>query len=207
MKDEKGHTYVYYSMRSGERQERKRTGCRPSGLRSAAGLRERGRCGMMPAKGCDRMTNYKELTRQLAGLIGGVPHRTANLANASALVFSALPGLNWAGFYLLEGETLVLGPFQGKPACIEIPLGRGVCGTAAAKDETQVVADVHVFPGHIACDSASNSEIVVPIHGPEGAVVGVLDIDSVLFDRFDAHDRAGLEELVSVLERELFPPA
>lgn len=150
------------------------------------------------------MTDYKELNRQLAGLIGGVPHLTANLANASALLFSSLDELNWAGFYLREGETLVLGPFQGRPACIEIPLGRGVCGTAAARDETQTVPDVHAFPGHIACDGASRSEIVVPIHGPDGAVVGVLDLDSPVPDRFDPEDRAGLEDFVSVMERELF---
>ena len=151
--------------------------------------------------------NYERLARQLRDLAAEESWYVPLLANASALLYGALDDLNWAGFYLMREGRLELGPFQGRIACIHIPLGRGVCGTAAAKDETQVVADVHVFPGHIACDSASNSEIVVTIHGPEGAVVGVLDIDSVLFDRFDAHDRAGLEELVSVLERELFPPA
>ena len=109
------------------------------------------------------MTDYEALCMKLTGLLDGVPHRIANLANASALIYESLEDLNWAGFYLLEGETLVLGPFQGKPACIEIPLGRGVCGTAAQTGQTQLVPDVHLFPGHIACDSASNSEIVVPL--------------------------------------------
>ena len=106
------------------------------------------------------MTDYQTLNAQLKALVGGVPHRVANLANAAALLYHTLDGLNWAGFYLLEGNTLVLGPFQGKPACIEIPVGRGVCGTAVAEGKTQLVRDVHQFPGHIACDSASNSEIV-----------------------------------------------
>ena len=152
------------------------------------------------------MTDYEQLNRQLAGLIGGVKHPTANLANASALLYESLPSLNWAGFYLREGEALVLGPFQGRPACIEIPLGRGVCGTAAALDAVQVVPDVHAFPGHIACDSASRSEIVVPIHGPDGKVIGVLDIDSPETDRFSDEDRIGLEGFAAVLEREMFSP-
>ena len=109
------------------------------------------------------MTDYKELKAQLDALTEGVAHPIANLANASALLWQSLPELNWAGFYLLEGDRLVLGPFQGKTACIEIPLGRGVCGVAAAEDRTMVVEDVHCFRGHIACDSASNSEIVVPL--------------------------------------------
>ena len=111
------------------------------------------------------MTDYTRLNEQLAALVHGVPHRIANLSNAAALLYNTLPDLNWAGFYLMENGLLVLGPFQGKPACIEIQVGRGVCGTAAAEDRTQLVYDVHQFPGHIACDSASNSEIVVPIHG------------------------------------------
>jgi len=147
--------------------------------------------------------DYEGLVLQLEGLVHGVPHKIANLANASALLWGALDGINWAGFYLLEGQTLVLGPFQGKPACIEIPLGRGVCGTAAAADQTQLVPDVHKFPGHIACDSASNSEIVVPLH-KGGRVVGVLDIDSPLFGRFTEEDREGLQAFASVLEREVF---
>ena len=149
------------------------------------------------------MTDYALLNAQLRSLIHGVPHFIANLSNASALLYEVLPDLNWAGFYLLEGDTLVLGPFQGKTACIEIPVGKGVCGTAVAEDRTQLVKDVHLFPGHIACDSASNSEIVVPIR-PNGKVVGVLDIDSPLLSRFDEADRDGLEEFVRILEEELW---
>ena len=149
------------------------------------------------------MTDYTRLNEQLAALVHGVPHRIANLSNAAALLYNTLPDLNWAGFYLMENGLLVLGPFQGKPACIEIQVGRGVCGTAAAEDRTQLVYDVHQFPGHIACDSASNSEIVVPIHG-DGRIVGVLDIDSPLVGRFTEEDRVGLEEFVHVLETELW---
>ncbi len=151
--------------------------------------------------------DYSLLCEQLCALAESSRDPIPVLANASALLYEAMENVNWVGFYLVRGGALLLGPFQGKAACVRIEKGRGVCGTAYAQDAVQLVPDVHAFPGHIACDSASNSEIVVPIHGPEGAVVGVLDIDSVLFDRFDAHDRAGLEELVSVLERELFPPA
>ena len=149
------------------------------------------------------MDLYEEMNLQLRGLIHDVPHLIANLANASALIYSTLPGLNWAGFYWMEKGKLVLGPFQGKPACIEIAVGKGVCGTAVAEDRTQLVRGVHDFPGHIACDSASNSEIVVPIHA-HGSVVGVLDIDSPYFSRFDESDRAGLEAFVRILEEELF---
>ena len=149
------------------------------------------------------MTEYPLLNQQLAALIRGVPHRIANLSNAAALLYNTLPDLNWAGFYLMEDGMLVLGPFQGKPACIEIQVGRGVCGTAVAEDRTQLVYDVHQFPGHIACDSASNSEIVVPIRA-EGRVVGVLDIDSPLVDRFTEEDRTGLEEFVRILEAEIW---
>ena len=145
------------------------------------------------------MTDYGTLNAQLSALVGGVPHRTANLANAAALLYHTLDGLNWAGFYLLEGDTLVLGPFQGRPACIEIPVGRGVCGTAVAEGKTQLVPDVHQFPGHIACDSASNSEIVVPIRA-DGKIVGVLDLDSPYIGRFTEEDQAGLEAFVRVLE-------
>ena len=148
------------------------------------------------------MTDYKELNEQLRALIGGVPHPIANLANASALLFQTLDGLNWAGFYLMENGILVLGPFQGKTACIEIPVGKGVCGTAVAHGETVLVKNVHEFPGHIACDSASNSEIVVPVH-KNGEIVGVLDIDSPLIGRFTEEDQAGLEEFVRILEREI----
>ena len=149
------------------------------------------------------MTDYTRLNEQLAALVHGVPHRIANLSNAAALLYNTLPDLNWAGFYLMENGLLVLGPFQGKPACIEIQVGRGVCGTAAAEDRTQLVYDVHQFPGHIACDSASNSEIVVPIHG-DGRIVGVLDIDSPRVGRFTEEDRVGLEAFVRVMEAELW---
>ena len=142
---------------------------------------------------------YRLLKTQLTALIDGVPHLTANLANASALLNSALKEINWAGFYFLEGDILVLGPFQGNPACVEIKSGNGVCGTAVAKDEIQLVKNVHEFPGHIACDSASNSEIVIPIHA-NGKVIGVLDIDSPVLARFDEEDRDGLAEIVNVLE-------
>ena len=149
------------------------------------------------------MTDYQRLNRQLSSLIHGVPHRIANLANAAALLYHTMEGLNWAGFYLLENGVLVLGPFQGKHACIEIPVGRGVCGTAVTEDRTQLVHDVHQFPGHIACDSASNSEIVVPLHGG-GGIVGVLDIDSPHIGRFTEEDRAGLEEFARILEAEVW---
>ena len=146
--------------------------------------------------------DYKMLCKQLESLIANVPHRIANLANASALLWQELKDINWAGFYLMENGILVLGPFQGKPACIEIPVGKGVCGTAVAEKKTQLVANVHEFPGHIACDGASNSEIVVPIF-KDGAIFGVLDIDSPLFSRFNEEDRAGLEAFVKVLEENL----
>ena len=149
------------------------------------------------------MTEYPLLNQQLAALIHGVPHRIANRSNAAALLYNTLPDLNWAGFYLMEDGMLVLGPFQGKPACIEIQVGRGVCGTAVAEDRTQLVYDVHQFPGHIACDGASNSEIVVPIHAGDW-IVGVLDIDSPLTGRFTEEDRVGLEEFVHILEAELW---
>lgn len=148
------------------------------------------------------MTDYRELNAQLRALIEDVPHPIANLANAAALLWQTLPQINWAGFYTLESGKLVLGPFQGKPACIEIPLGRGVCGTAAAKDETLLVPDVHLFSGHIACDSASASEIVVPLHA-EGTVIGVLDIDSPITDRFSEADCRGLEEFARILEQHI----
>ena len=146
--------------------------------------------------------NYQELIAQVRALTDGVPHWIANFANASAAIWQAMDGINWAGFYILEDGILVLGPFQGKPACIEIPMGRGVCGTAAAEQKTQLVPDVHQFPGHIACDSASNSEIVVPIF-KDGKVWGVLDIDSPYYARFTQEDQAGLEALVNVLEATL----
>ena len=147
--------------------------------------------------------NYKELIMQVDALTAGVPHLVANLANVSAAIWQEMDRINWAGFYLMEGGKLVLGPFQGKPACIEIAVGKGVCGTAVAQRKTQLVEDVHQFPGHIACDCASNSEIVVPIY-KNGEVFGVLDIDSPYYARFSREDQAGMEELVQVLEKNLF---
>lgn len=146
------------------------------------------------------MTDYSLLCQNLFAITDGVPYETANLANASALLWEHLPDLNWAGFYKMVGGKLVLGPFQGKTACIEIEIGRGVCGTAVFEDKTQLVYDVHQFPGHIACDCASNSEIVVPIH-VNGEIWGVLDIDSPVIGRFSEDDKTGLEEFVKVLEK------
>jgi GAF domain-containing protein len=141
---------------------------------------------------------YRQLPASLESLLEGETDALANLANAAALLYGSLPHINWAGFYLLRGETLVLGPFQGKPACVRIELGRGVCGTAAARRETLVVPDVLAFPGHIACDAASRSEIVVPILDG-GALLGVLDVDAPEKNRFGEADRAVLEECVRVL--------
>ena len=145
------------------------------------------------------MTDYDRLTEELRALTDGVEHKIANLANASALIHERLEDLNWAGFYLMEGGRLVLGPFQGRPACIEIAVGKGVCGTAAKAGKTQLVPDVHLFPGHIACDSASNSEIVVPLR-VGGEIVGVLDLDSPWPGRFTEEDRDGLEKAAKVIE-------
>jgi L-methionine (R)-S-oxide reductase len=156
---------------------------------------------------------YRELDDILRALLAGEHDPIANFANASALLFQALPQLNWAGFYLLAptlagvggaevGKELVLGPFQGKPACVRIALGRGVCGTAAATRQTQLVPNVHEFPGHIACDSASNSEIVVPLlqgSGASATLIGVLDLDSPVIERFDAIDKEGLERLAATI--------
>lgn len=141
---------------------------------------------------------YRLLRTQLQGLTDGVPYLLANLANASALLYQALTDINWAGFYLMQDGKLVLGPFQGKPACVEIQVGSGVCGTAVQQDEIMLVENVHEFPGHIACDSASNSEIVIPMHKGD-AIVGVLDIDSPVLARFDKEDEQGLAELVRIL--------
>ena len=148
------------------------------------------------------MTDYTSLCAQLSALTDGIPYETANLANASALLWQELKDINWAGFYKMEDGLLVLGPFQGKPACIMIPVGKGVCGTAVAKDETQLIYNVHDFPGHIACDCASNSEIVIPIH-VHGKLWGVLDIDSPLIGRFTEEDKYGLEQFVTQLEKVL----
>ncbi len=148
--------------------------------------------------GGDKAALYRELARALDGLTTGEPDPVANMANAAALIWEYLPGINWAGFYRAAGDELVLGPFQGKVACIRIAMGAGVCGTAAATRRTQLVADVNAFPGHIACDSASASELVVPIvHA--GVLIGVLDIDAPTRARFDAEDAAGCEALVAVL--------
>ena len=137
---------------------------------------------------------YAQLLDQARGLMHGERDRTANAANLSALVYHALPDLNWVGFYFFDGKELVVGPFQGLPACVRIALGKGVCGTAAATRQTQVVPDVEAFPGHIACDSASRSEVVVPLFKGE-TLIGVFDIDSPVPDRFDADDARGLEAL------------
>ena len=146
-----------------------------------------------------KQTNYETVAAQLAALTDGIPYETANLANTSALLWQEMEGINWVGFYKMTDGALVLGPFQGKPACIRIPVGRGVCGTAVAEDAVQLVYNVHDFPGHIACDSASNSEIVLPIH-KNGEIWGVLDIDSPEIGRFTEYDKAGLEKIVEVLE-------
>jgi len=146
--------------------------------------------------------DYTTLIAQVRALTEGVPHPIANLANVSAAIWQAMERINWAGFYLMEQGKLVLGPFQGKPACIEIPVGKGVCGTAVQEATTILVKDVHQFPGHIACDSASNSEIVIPIF-KNGEIYGVLDIDSPYFARFTGEDQRGLEAIVKVLEESL----
>ena len=146
------------------------------------------------------MTNYELTARQLAALTEEVPYEVANLANASALLWQEMPDINWVGFYKMTDGALVLGPFQGKTACIRIPVGRGVCGTAVAEDQIQLVYDVHDFPGHIACDSASNSEIVLPIH-VKGEIWGVLDIDSPSIGRFTEEDKTGLLEIIGILEQ------
>lgn len=146
----------------------------------------------------------RDLIDAAVALIEGVPHRIANLANLSALIFNQMEDLNWAGFYLLEGDTLILGPFQGKPACIEIPISRGVCGAAVREDRTQLVRDVHAFSGHIACDCASRSELVVPLH-QNGRVVAVLDLDSPTLGRFTDADRETMEQLARAAEPHLFP--
>ena len=147
-----------------------------------------------------KQTNYDLVSAQLTALTEGVPYEVANLANASALLWQEMENINWVGFYKMTDGALVLGPFQGKPACIRIPVGKGVCGTAVAEDKIQLVYNVHDFPGHIACDCASNSEIVLPIH-VKGEIWGVLDIDSPEIGRFTEYDREGLEQVVQVLEK------
>lgn len=146
----------------------------------------------------DKPEFYRDLQSQLGGLLSGERDAIANAANTSALLFQMMPDINWAGFYFLEAEEeLLLGPFQGKPACVRIAVGRGVCGTAVEKAETMLVEDVHEFPGHIACDAASRSELVVPLI-LDGEVFGVLDIDSPIPSRFDAADQAGIEAIVEI---------
>ncbi|PJC87959.1 Free methionine-(R)-sulfoxide reductase [Vibrio sp. HA2012] len=146
------------------------------------------------------MTQHQTLIKQAIALVEDETDLIANLANLSALLYMELEALNWAGFYLLKGNELVLGPFQGKPACVRIPLGRGVCGTAVAENRTQRVYDVHQFEGHIACDAESNSEIVIPF-SVNGKVVGVLDIDSPQIGRFSEDDQQGLENLMTEVEK------
>jgi len=138
---------------------------------------------------------YEQLLAQARALVHGERDRIANAANLSALVYNSLPQLNWAGFYFFDGTELVVGPFQGLPACVRIPLDKGVCGAAASSRQTQRIADVHAFPGHIACDSASNSELVVPLVSSKGELIGVFDIDSPVQDRFDVEDQHGLEAI------------
>ena len=150
----------------------------------------------------NRNVNYDLICAQFSALTEDVPYEIANLSNASALLWQELPDINWAGFYKMTDGALVLYPFQGKPACIRIAVGKGVCGTAVAEDRTQLVPDVHQFPGHIACDSASNSEIVVPLR-KNGEILGVLDIDSPSIGRFSEEDKAGLEEFAKIIEEVL----
>jgi len=154
----------------------------------------------------DKDGDYARVAQELNALLAGERDVIANAANTSALIYDALPHLNWAGFYFLKDGELVVGPFQGKPACVRIPLGRGVCGTAAATRETIVVADVHAFPGHIACDAASQSEIVIPLlkGGRGGELLGVLDLDSPALGRFDESDRRGLESLAAIFVESSF---
>lgn len=146
----------------------------------------------------DKPTLYANLAEQAGHLMAGEPDRIANAANFSALLYHALPEVNWVGFYFFDGKELVVGPFQGKPACVRIALSRGVCGAAATTRTTQRVADVHDFPGHIACDAASRSEIVVPLVLADGSLLGVLDIDSPAPGRFDEVDQAGVEKLAEI---------
>jgi len=147
-----------------------------------------------------KKVDFSLLSKQLEAFAGGEKHYLPLLSNASALIWDSVSDINWAGFYLMQNGSLLLGPFQGKVACIRIPVGRGVCGTAVSQNKSQLVKNVHEFPGHIACDSASNSEVVVPLHKPDGSVFGVLDIDSPLVGRFSEDDLKGFEKLAAVLE-------
>jgi len=150
----------------------------------------------------DKTALYRLLNQQAQALIDGETDLIANMANLSALLFNQLPDLNWAGFYIMRAGELVLGPFQGQVACVRIAVGKGVCGTAVATGQVQLVKDVHEFPGHIACDAASNSEIVLPLRH-KGEIIAVLDIDSPLLARFDLDDQAGLEQLIKLFEQHL----
>ncbi len=152
----------------------------------------------------EKLDFYRTLVAQAKALIEDETDLIANMANISALLFQEMPDLNWSGFYILRDDVLVLGPFQGKPACVRIPVGKGVCGTAVATGDIQLVKDVHEFPGHIACDAASNSEIVLPVR-QAGKIIAVLDIDSPSLARFDQSDLQGLAELVRVFEQHLDP--
>ncbi|MDP9004893.1 MAG: GAF domain-containing protein [Verrucomicrobiota bacterium] len=152
---------------------------------------------------CPKPELYEQLAAQLRALIDDETDPVANMANCAALIYHSVPRLNWAGFYLLKGGELVLGPFQGRPACIRIPIGRGVCGTAAETKTTLRVPDVTKFKGHIACDSASKSEIVVPMLTDDSHLIGVLDVDSPELDRFDAEDEAGFKILAGIMARKL----
>ncbi len=154
-----------------------------------------------------KAAHYEELVAQARALLADETDWIANAANFSSFVFHSLSGLNWAGFYFFDGRELVVGPFQGKPACVRIALGKGVCGTAAQTRETQVVRDVHEFPGHIACDSASQSEIVVPLVAPDGTLIGVWDVDSPLVARFDQDDAKGMQALCAVFIESALPRA
>jgi L-methionine (R)-S-oxide reductase len=154
-----------------------------------------------------KAAQYEELVAQARALLAGETDWIANAANFSAFVFHSLSDLNWAGFYFHDGRELVVGPFQGKPACVRIALGKGVCGTAAQTRQTQVVRDVHEFPGHIACDSASQSEIVVPLVAPDGTLIGVWDVDSPVVARFDEEDAKGMEALCAVFIEAALPRA
>lgn len=152
----------------------------------------------------DKPLFYKELAHSLENLLGNEKNSIANMANMASLLYFSLPNINWSGFYLFDGNELVLGPFHGKPACIRIPIGRGVCGTSAEKRETVIVKNVHEFPGHIACDADSNSEIVLPIV-IDGQLFGVLDIDSPMLNRFDEEDSHGLEALIRMFMNAIYP--
>lgn len=152
----------------------------------------------------DKPTFYAELAQQLAGLLHGEADPVANAANTAALLFDAMPDLNWAGFYFMRGAELVVGPFQGKPACVRIPVGRGVCGSSVERKASILVEDVHAFPGHIACDAASRSELVVPLIR-DGVVLGVIDLDSPTPDRFDTDDQAGIEQIARLYLAASYP--